>query len=117
MNSEIKKILGDFIEIDNKKIPVSHINYEGSDNTFVVWTIISETPALCATDEDLYSIVQVDIDIYSDTNYLKLMNEIKKIMKANDWVWVEDSSEMFETDTHLHHRTCTFEKERMIENG
>jgi len=38
-------------------------------------------------------------------------------MKANDWVWVEDSVEMFENDTQLFHRTTTFEKERNIENG
>ncbi len=117
MNSEIKSIFGDFIEIDDKKVPFSHLEYKGSSNTYAIWTIINEIPALMANDEVLYSVVQVDIDIYSDTNYLKLMKKIKEIMKTNGWVWVEDSAEMKENDTHLHHKTCTFEKEDMIENG
>ena len=112
MNAEIKTIFGEKIEIDNKEIPVAHLKYEGSNNTFVVWTIISETPSLIGNDENLYNIVQLDIDIYSDSNYLKLMRKIKKLLKANEWIWVEDSSEMYEDDTHLYHRTCTFEKEK-----
>ena len=112
MHAEIKEMLGESITIDNKNIPVSHLKYRGSSKTFVVWTIISENPGLIGNDEDLYNIVQLDIDIYSDSNYLKLMKKIKKTLKENDWIWVEDSSEMFESDTQLNHRTCTFEKEK-----
>lgn len=117
MNSEIRSIFGDFIEIEDVKIPVSHLEYKGTSNTYVVWTILDDIPTLMADDEVLYSVVQVDFDIYSDTNYLKIMKKIKKLMKTNEWVWVEDSAEMIEDDTHLYHKTCTFEKERMIENG
>jgi hypothetical protein len=38
-------------------------------------------------------------------------------MEENEWVWVEDSEEMYEDDTELYHRTITFEKERFIDNG
>ena len=38
-------------------------------------------------------------------------------MKNNNWLWVEDSAEMYEEDTGLYHKTMTFEKERMVENG
>jgi len=117
MHSEIRSIFGDFIEIDNVKIPVSHLEYKGTSNTYVVWTILNDIPTLMADDEVLYSVVQVDVDIYSDSNYLKVMKKIKEMMKTNEWVWVEDSPEMIEDDTHLNHRTCTFEKERNVENG
>lgn len=117
MNNEIRSLFGDFIEIDNRKIPFSHLEYKGSSNTYVIWTIIDETPSLMANDDVLFSVVQVDFDIYSDTNYLKIIKKIKEIMKANEWVWVEDSVETKENDTHLYHKTCTFEKERNIENG
>jgi len=116
MHSEIKSIFDNFI-IENEKIPVSHMKYSGTSNTYVIWTIIGETPALIGNDDPLYSVVQVDFDIYSDKNYLKILDKIKEKMKANDWVWVEDSVEMFENDTQLFHRTTTFEKERNIENG
>lgn len=113
MNEEIKTIFNDF-KVNDVSIPVEHLRYIGSLKTFVTWTIISETPALSGNDEDLYSVVQVDFDVYSEGNYLDIIKEVKKIMKENEWLWVEDSSEMYEEDTKLYHKTITFEKERMI---
>ena len=114
MNSELQNILGDFLLIDNISVPVSQTKYTGNESTYVVWSIINETPALNANDEDLASVVSVDIDIFSITNYLKIKKEIKKIMQANEWVWTGDSAEMFDENTGLYYQTCTFEKERMI---
>ena len=42
------------------------------------------------------------------------MSSIKNIMKENEWTWDEDSTESYEEDTKLYHRTCTFSKERKI---
>ncbi len=118
MNEEIKSILGDQIVIERNNtqvtIPVAHLKYKGNSKTYITWTILVNSPLLCANDTDLYSVFQVDIDIYSDGNYLDIENYIKNLMKTNEFVWIEDSSEMFEDDTELYHKTCTFEKERMI---
>lgn len=116
MNKELKTIFEDF-KVKNKSIPVEHLRYKGKSKTFATWTILNEVPMFNADDEILFSKVEVDIDIYSDGNYLDIMDEIKKIMKNNHWLWIEDSSEMYEEDTELYHRTITFEKERMISNG
>lgn len=113
MNEEIKTIFNDF-KVNDVSIPVEHLRYIGLEKTYVIWTIIGETPALSCNDEDLYSVVQVDFDVYSEGNYLDIIKEVKKIMKENGWLWVEDSSEMYEEDTKLYHKTITFEKERMI---
>jgi hypothetical protein len=117
MNVEVKTILGKSIKVKDKSIPVEHMRYKGKSKTFVTWTMLPETPSLNADNETLYSVCQVDIDVFSDSNYLDIMKEIKKIMKENEWVWVEDSPEMYEEDTELYHRTITFEKERFIDNG
>ena len=114
MNEEIKTILGDGITVKETVIPVAHLRYKGKSRTFVVWAILSETPELSADDEPLYSVVSVDVHIYSDGNYTNVITEIKRLMKDNDWLWVEDSSEMYEEDTELYHRTITFEKERTL---
>ncbi len=113
MNSEIKSILSN-LTVDEKSIPTAHLRYKGGSKTFVTWTIINESPALSANDEDLFSVVRLDIDVFSDGNYSSIVKEIKKRFKANEWLWVEDSSEMFEEDTELYHRTITFEKERSL---
>ena len=114
MNAEIKSILGENISIGNTSVPVSHLRYKGNSKTFVVWSILSEKPMLSADDEQIFSVVSVDIDVFSNGNYSKLITEIKRKMKENGWVWVEDSPEMYEDDTGLYHKTITFEKERSL---
>lgn len=116
MNSEIKAILSDLI-VNDINIPASHLKYTGEAKTYVTWSIISDKPEISANDEDLYSVVQVDIDIFSDSNYLSIKKEIKKRFNENEWIWVEDSSEMYEEDTKLYHQTLTFEKGKVLVNG
>ena len=110
---EIEKIFSDF-KVDDVIIPVEHLKYKGPLKTYVIWTILSELPGLNGNDDDLYSVIQIDFDVYSDSNYLNIVKKIKELMKENMWLWVEDSSEMQEEDTKLYHKTITFEKERMI---
>ena len=117
MNEELKSILGSSIKVGSKSIPVEHLRYKGKSKTFVTWTIISEVPSLSANDDYLYSTVDVDIDVFSDCNYLDIIKEVKKLMKNNNWLWIEDSVEMYEENTELYHKTITFEKERFIDNG
>ena len=111
MNEELKLILGETI---GDGVPVKHLRYKGKTRKYVTWTITGESPALSANDEDLCSICSVDVDIFSEGNYLDIKTEIKQIMKNNDWVWVEDSEEMYEEDTGLYHQTISFEKERIL---
>ena len=114
MNEELKLILGENLIIANEQIPIAHLRYKGNSKKYVTWTITGEAPALSANDEDLCSICSLDVDIFSDGNYLDIEKEIKRKMKNNDWVWVEDSEEMYEEDTGLYHQTCSFEKERIL---
>lgn len=107
MENELKRIL----VLD---VPVAHLKYKGSSKTYVVWTIIDEEPLFSYEDDIQYSKVIVDIDIYSDSNYLNIISSIKNIMKQNEWTWEEDSTESYEIDTKLYHKTCTFSKERKI---
>lgn len=107
MESELKRIL----VLD---VPVAHLKYKGNSKKYVVWTIINEEPLFSYEDDIQYSKVTVDIDIYSNSNYLNVMSSIKNIMKQNEWTWEEDSSEFYENDTKLYHKTCTFSKERKI---
>ena len=111
MNEELKLILGESLMIAGEEIPVAHMRYKGRSKKFVTWTIIGERPAFSAGDELLYSVCSVDVDVFCDGNYLDIVKEIKTRMKNNDWVWVEDSEEMYEEDTNLYHKTCSFEKE------
>lgn len=114
MNEELKSILGENITVNSEVIPVSHLRYKGKSKRFITWTMLEETPILSANDEPLYSVCSVDIDIFSNGNYLDIIKEIKIRMKNNGWVWTGDSPEMYEEDTELYHKTCSFEKERIL---
>jgi hypothetical protein len=114
MNEELKALFGDGINVNCEVIPIAHLIYEGKSKRFITWTILDETPILSADDEQLFGVCSVDIDVFSDGNYLDIIKEIKILMKNNEWVWTGDSPEMYETDTGLYHRTCTFEKERVL---
>ena len=114
MNEELKTIFGEAIKVGGKFVATAHLKYKGKDTTFVVWTITAEEPALSADDEPIYSIVSVDVDVYSKGNYLDVITEIKRLMKEHEWVWVGDSPEMYEDDTELYHKTISFEKERNL---
>ena len=113
MEETIKQILSN-LKVDNQDIEIAHIQYTGKKRTYVVWTMLNEQPEMCGDDDALYSTVPVDIDIYSETNYLAILKEIKKRMKENEWIWTGDSEEMYENDTGLYHKTSSFEKEREI---
>lgn len=113
MNEEIKSILGNSLLIGGEETPIAHLRYNGNAKKYVTWTITDESPALFANDEMLCSICSVDVDIFSEGNYLDVVKEIKQKMKKNDWIWTGDSEEMYEEDTKLYHRTCSFEKERI----
>jgi len=110
-NTEIKRILSEL------NIPIAHLKYKGNKKTYIIWTIIDEQPIFSSDDEINFSEITIDIDIYSESNYLSIMSSVKKIMKENEWIWDGDSEESFEEDTKLYHRTCTFLKERMIWHG
>ena len=112
MNQELKAIFGDSVG----GVPAAHLRYKGKETTFVTWAVTGETPVLCADNTPLYSVVTVDVDVYSTGNYLSLVSEIKRLMFENEWVWSGDSPEMYEEDTGLYHKTISFEKERNL-NG
>lgn len=113
MNKEIKRILGESISINGENFPVAHLKYKGKSKKFITWALLGSTPSLSANDEPLFSVSSVDIDIFSDSNYLDMVKEIKNKMKNSEWVWTGDSPEMYEEDTGLYHITCSFEKERI----
>ena len=114
MNEELKSIFGDVVVVGNVSAPVAHLRYKGKETTFVTWTITGETPAMSADNFPLYSVVAVDVDVFSKGNYLDLVAEIKRLMLESEWVWTGDSEEQYEEDTELYHKTISFEKERNL---
>lgn len=116
MNSLIEKIFADF-KVDNKSIPVSFLRYEGKSTTYITYQSISNSGTLSGDDEIIGYIDYYDIDIFSKSNYFNIVREVKKIMKANGFMWQPSmsSEDMYEEDTGYYHKTLCFAIERMEE--
>jgi hypothetical protein len=116
MNSLIEKIFASF-KVNNKSIPVSFLNYNGKATTYITYQSISNSGTLSGDDEIIGYIDYYDFDIYSKGNYFNIVKEVKKIMKANGFVWQPSmsSEDMYEEDTGYYHKTLCFAIERMEE--
>lgn len=113
MNEELERIFNNF-KVDNIEIPVSFLKYNGKSNTYITYQETDKDNSLSADDEIINYVDFYDIDIYSKSNYLNIVNKIKSIMKENGWTWQpsRDSQDLFEEDTKLYHKTLCFAIER-----
>lgn len=108
----MKTIFDNFV-VEEKKIPVEYLKYKGKERTYVTYTFIDDEPSLFGDDKEIGSIVRVDMDIFSEGNFLAIVDRIEEIMKDNNFVRSGYSPDMYEEDTGLYHKTIEFEKERM----
>lgn len=116
MNSLIEKIFADF-KVDDKNIPVSFLKHEGQEETYITYQSISNSDSLSGDDGIISYIDYYDFDIYTKSNYFKIVKEVKKVMKANGFMWQPSmsSGDMYEDDTGYYHKTLCFAIERMEE--
>lgn len=114
MNSVIEKIFADF-KVDNKVIPVSFLRYHGKETTYITYANINESNSMSAENEIIGVVDYYDFDIYSKGNYLKIVKEVKKILKDNGFMWQPSmsSEDKYEDDTGYYHKTLCFAIEKM----
>ena len=108
----LKNIFTDFT-VDGNIIPVEYIKYKGNSTIYITYTFTDDAPALFGENKEIGSIIRVDIDIFSNGNYLAIQNKVEEIMEENNFIRTGCSPDMFEEDTGLYHKTIEFEKERM----
>lgn len=119
MNSEIKEIL-DNIRIDGEAIPNALLYFDGSADTFVLYSPSGESVGLAGDDKPLEFVERWDIDVYSKNNYLKLSKAIRQAFIDNDWVYLGQGVDTYDEPTKLFHRLLEFTKEvtnEGVDNG
>ena len=109
MNELIESIFENFT-VDNVKIPVSFMFYEGHDEPYVVYMQQDADGSLSADDELQGYVDYYDFDVYSKGNFLSIIESVKAILKANNFVWQpsRSSQDFFEVDTGYYHKTLNF---------
>lgn len=109
MNELIESIFANFT-VDEQVIPVSFMFYEGHGEPYVVYMQQDADRSLSADDELQGYVDFYDFDVYSKGNFLKIIESIKQILKANNFVWQpsRSSQDFFEVDTGYYHKTLNF---------
>jgi hypothetical protein len=109
MNELIESILSNFT-VDNVPIPVSFMFYEGHGEPYVVYMEQDADGSLSGDDELIGYVDYYDFDVYAKGNYLKIIESLKTILKANNFIWQpsRSSQDFYETDTGYYHKTLNF---------
>ena len=109
MNELIESILSNFT-VDGVAIPVSYMFYEGHGESYVVYMQQDADGSLSGDDELIGYVDYYDFDVYSKGNYTKIIESLKAILKANNFVWQlsRTSQDFYETDTGYYHKTLNF---------
>ena len=109
MNNELENIFKNFT-VNGKQIPVSFLRYNGKETTYITYQEITVDEVFSADDEIINYSDCYDFDIYSKGNYLPIVEAVKEILKANDWVYnpQNDSGDLYEDETGLYHKTLNF---------
>lgn len=109
MNELIETIFANFT-VDDVTIPVSYMFYEGHGEPYVVYMQQDADGSLSGDDDLIGYVDYYDFDVYSKGNYFKIVEEIKKILKNNGFVWQvsRSSADMYETETGYYHKTLNF---------
>ena len=109
LNELIETIFEDFT-VDEVKIPVSYMFYEGHGEPYVTYMQQDADGSLSGDDELIGYVDYYDFDVYAKGNYLAIVESIKSLLKANNFVWQpsRSSMDMFETDTGYYHKTLNF---------
>lgn len=116
MNELIENIFANFV-VDKTLIPISFLFYDGNENTYIVYQQASIEQTFSADDELQDYVDYYYFHIYSKGNYLKIVKEIKKLLKQNGFRWQPfmTSSDMYEVDTGFYHKVLCFSIERFEE--
>ena len=113
MNELIQSIFTDFY-VDGVSIPVKFLRYNGKQTTYITYMETDLDNSYSGDNEILGYVSYYDFDIYSKGNYFNIVEEVKKVMKDNGFMWQPNrtSQDMYEDDTGYFHKTLCFAIER-----
>jgi hypothetical protein len=106
-NAEIEYLLSGL------DVPVSYMFYEGSADTYVVYSQMGKDNSLAGENQVIGCVIYYDFDLYSKSNYLALQRQIIDTMVAAGWTYEpsRESPDLYERDTKLFHKTIVLAKE------
>lgn len=109
MNEMIKTMFQNF-SVDGESIPVKYMHYMGHGEPYIVYMRMDDDNSISGDDDLIGYVEYYDLDVYSKSNFTKIIESVKQLMRENGWVWQlsRSSQDMYEVDTGYYHRTLNF---------
>lgn len=109
MNEQIETLFKDFT-VNGVSVPVSLLFYEGHGEPYVVYMQYDKSNSYSSDDEISGYVTYYDFEVYSKSNYLEIIEQIKLILKGAGWTWQprRDSPDFHDRDTGYFHKTICF---------
>ena len=95
-------------KVGEKRIHVAFLNYTGNADTYLTYYAWQEQPENFFDDEYHTEVAYGTIDIFSKRNFKGVLKEVKKILKANNFIWTDNGPETFERETGYYHISVNF---------
>jgi hypothetical protein len=109
MNELIMSIFENFT-VDGTEIPVKYMYYMGHGEPYIVWMQQDADNSLTGDDQLLGYADYYDFDVYSKSNFLPIVEKVKELLTANNFVWqvARTSRDLYEPETGYYHKTLNF---------
>lgn len=117
INSKVKNTLENKVQLDGTFLPLDFLQYKGKSKSYLTFYSPSESPDFYAGDELVDSVITVTITVFSDKNYLDIIDRVKQLMTEAGFIWKGDSPDMFDDETGIYYKALDFEIERSFLNG
>lgn len=88
-------------------VPYAFLKYDGNDRTFLVYYSY-EVPELSVNDALRSSIFHFSVVVYSDGNYLNILQQLRTKFAAAGAVWIEDSVDLYDDEAKIYYKTADF---------
>lgn len=107
INPIIEKIFTDF-KVNQKLIPISFMQYFGSENEYLTYYTWSEKPELFSDNTYNAEVCYGTIDVWSKENFKELLEAVKQKLKQNNFIWTDNAAEIYEPQTGFFHVPVNF---------
>ena len=93
------------------KVPIQYMTYDGKSDSYLTYYTWHDKGESFSDDDTEIDVAYGTIDIFSKSNFKKILEEVKEILKKNNFTVTDIASETYEEDTKLYHVPVNFCKE------
>ncbi|MGM7682656.1 hypothetical protein ACSVDA_10935 [Cytobacillus sp. Hm23] len=93
--------------LESVGVPVEFHHYDGDEKTYITFFEYNQGSGLHADDDEQKTVHYVQVDVWSDLNYMNLVDQVKEKLK-NVGFRRTSEADLYERDTGIYHKVMRF---------